>query len=565
MSLGVIMLCHDALDRAAQVARHLAVQGCPVVVHLDARVRAEAAGRLRRALADLPDIRFCKRRTCEWGTWGLVAATQAAAEMLLRDFPAVRHVCLASGSCLPLRPAADLRQYLDARPGTDFIESVTTEDVGWTVGGLDIERFTLRFPFSWRRQRRLFDRYVALQRRLGWRRRIPQGVVPHLGSQWWCLTRATLHAILTDPRRPEFDAYFRRVWIPDESYFQSLVRRHSGRIESRSLTLATFDFQGKPHVFYDDHLPLLRRSGCFLARKIWPRADRLYDAFLSPAVAAASAAEPDPGEIDRLFAGAMHRRTKGRAGLCMQSRHPQDGWENGKTAGLYSVFEGLADVFEDFPGWIGRTTGARIHGHLFAPARVEFAGGEAFFRGALSDSAALRDYNPRCFLTSLIWNTRGERQAFLFGPGDRQDIGWFLATDPNAQIALVTGAWAVPLFRKGGDPAQVRRVAAQLQKTEARHLEALRSTHARARVRVWSLAEILRDPVEPLQSILDDINPRAPHRLVEVPRLVDLTGFGRFLKDLRDQGMPPMLIGDVPAADPAATVPGPLSRPHLVG
>ncbi len=115
------------------------------------------------------------------------------------------------------------------------------------------------------------------------RRRIPEGLHPHLGSQWWCLTRATLKAILRDPRRPEFDRFFRRVWIPDESYFQTLVRRHSICVESRSLTLAQFDGQGKPYVFYDDHGDILAQSGCFVARKIWPRATALYDALSRPA------------------------------------------------------------------------------------------------------------------------------------------------------------------------------------------------------------------------------------------------------------------------------------------
>ncbi len=74
--------------------------------------------------------------------------------------------------------------YLDERPRTDFIESVTTEEVGWTIGGLNMERFTLRFPFSWRTQRWLFDRYVRTQRAVGFQRTIPNGIVPHLGSQW---------------------------------------------------------------------------------------------------------------------------------------------------------------------------------------------------------------------------------------------------------------------------------------------------------------------------------------------------------------------------------------------
>ena len=247
--LGFVMLCHAAFHRAAETARHWAERGCPVVIHVDRRVGAWSYEKFQADLSDLPNVRFSERFACEWGTWGIVAATQAASELMLDQFPTVRHVYLASGSCLPLRPVADLIEYLDQRPKTDFIESVTTEDVGWTIGGLDFERFTLRFPFSWRRQRMLFDGYVRLQRRIGFRRTIPDGIVPHLGSQWWCLTRQTLSAILQGPDRERNDHYFRRVWIPDESYFQTLVRQVSSNVESRSLTLSKFDFQGKPHIF----------------------------------------------------------------------------------------------------------------------------------------------------------------------------------------------------------------------------------------------------------------------------------------------------------------------------
>jgi len=37
-----------------------------------------------------------------------VAATQAASEQMLREHADVRHVYLASGSCLPLRPVKEL-------------------------------------------------------------------------------------------------------------------------------------------------------------------------------------------------------------------------------------------------------------------------------------------------------------------------------------------------------------------------------------------------------------------------------------------------------------------------
>ena len=270
MSVGFVMLVHTALHRASQVAGHWAANGCPVVIHVDSRVPPDRYREFADSLSAHGNVRFTRRLRCEWGTWSLVRATQIVAETMLAEFPEVRHVYFASGSCLPLRPVEDLRLYLDRRPNTDFIESVTIEDVDWTVGGLNEERFTLRFPFSWKRHRFLFDRYVSLQRLLRVRRKIPSDIVPHLGSQWWCLTRQTLSAILEDPDRRYYDRYFKQVWIPDESYFQTLVRLYTRQIESRSLTLSKFDFQGKPHIFYDDHLQLLRRSDCFIARKIWP-------------------------------------------------------------------------------------------------------------------------------------------------------------------------------------------------------------------------------------------------------------------------------------------------------
>jgi hypothetical protein len=564
MTLGVVMLVHTALDRAEQVIRHWVAAGCPVVVHVDKAVERRTYEAFATALADLDQVRFSYRYRCEWGTWGIVQASQAASELLLANFPDVRHILLASGSCLPLRPVADLRAYLDARPQTDFIESATTADVPWTVGGLSAERFTLRFPFSWRKQRRLFDWYVNFQRRHKMRRTIPAAIVPHMGSQWWCLTRQTLSAILTDPRRTALDRYFARVWIPDESYFQTLARLYSQRIESRSLTLSKFDFQGKPHIFYDDHLQLLRRSDCFIARKIWPQADALYRAFLAPDLASQPGVEPNPGKIDRIFAKATDRRTRGRPGLYMQSRFPNEGWENGVTSAPYSVFQGFADLFQDFVPWLARATGARVHGHLFAPTGAAFDGGQPFHAGALSADPLVRDANPRAFLRNLIWNTRGERQCFQFGPADNQALIQDLARDSNAQISVISGAWSVPLFLSNRNFADIRVEAARLQQIETLHLAVLRSPQAKARIRIWPMAEFVESPMEALQTVVDEISAGGLRHPAEAPRMVDLTGFGQFLQNLKNQGMHPTLMGDfLTGPGPGQSQP-PKRKPYLV-
>ncbi|WP_170786141.1 beta-1,6-N-acetylglucosaminyltransferase [Ruegeria lacuscaerulensis] len=564
MSLGVVMLVHTAFNRAEQVARHWAAAGCPVVIHVDRKVPDPTCAAFRAACKDEPLIRFSDRFTCHWGGWGIVRATQSASEMMLNAFPDVHHVFLSSGACLPLRPVAELIDYLAQRPRVDFIESATTADVSWTIGGLDQERFTLRFPFSWRKHRKLFDVHVKLQRALGLRRRIPDGLVPHMGSQWWCLTRQTLSAILQDPKRKTYDRYFSRVWIPDESYFQTLARMYSTHIESRSLTLSKFDFQGRPHIFYDDHLQLLRRSDCFVARKIWCEADRLYQSFLTDQSGALERAEPNPGKIDRVFSKAVERRTRGRDGLYMQSRFPRHGSENGLTCFPYSVFQGFAELFDDFAPWLTDCTGTRVHGHLFDPERAEFVDGASVINGALSDCATLRDYNPTAFVSNLIWNTRGERQCFQFSPRDTQKINWFFARDRNAQISVITGAWAIPLFRSNRNFADIRAEAARLQQIETRQLEVLNSVWTKARVRTWTLADFVESPMEALQTVIDEIGTQPHGHLTKAPTMVDLSGFGQFLQNLKNQGMHPYLMGDFPADDVFGTKLRPFPKPYLV-
>ena len=543
MTVGFVMLTHEALNRAAQVVRLISDAGCPIVIHVDRRVSQRRYEAFVQSVEDRPNVTFVSRQACDWGTWSLVSASRNATEQLLAAAPDIGHVALISGACLPIKPIEQLTDFLARHPTTDFIESVTIGDVPWTKGGLSEERFTLSFPFAWKRNQRLFDAWVELQRFAGRKRRVPLGLEPHMGSQWWCLTRSTLERILGDPNRIVLDKYFRRVWIPDESYFQSLVRHYGTRVESRSLTLSKFDFQGKPHVFYDDHLLLLRQSSAFFARKIWPGANRLYRAFLEMGRPDLPVRE-SAGQIDRTFAQAVTRRTRGRPGLVMASRFPGEGYDNGLTAAPYAVFHGFDDIFRDFGEWIGQTTGSRVHGHLFGKDRVEFYGGQTGFAGALSDNAAVRDHDPEAFLRNLVWNTRGEHQSFQFSPRDAQGIAGFLARDRNATISVVSGAWALPLLRSGLPIPEVRTEAARLQKIEAAFLARLHERRARARTRVWSLAEFLERPMDPMQEIVDGLSGAEHHMLTGLPALKPVAGLGQFLQALRNAGMNPHLAGE---------------------
>ena len=176
----------------------------------------------------------------------------------------------------------------------------------------------------------------------------------------------------------------------------------------------------------------------------------------------------------------------------------------------------------------------------------------------------LRDYVPEQFLTSLIWNTRGARQVFMFGPRDNQRAGAFMANDANAQISVITGAWAVRLYQSTGDFADIRQQAAQLQRHEIEFVNALRHAKSRANIRIWTLAEFIEEPIENLQGVLDAMDGANVLRLTEAPRMADLSGFAGFVQSLKNQGMNPMTVGDFPQDGIVHRPPTDRNRPYLV-
>jgi len=149
-------------------------------------------------------------------------------------------------------------------------------------------------------------------------------------------------------------------------------------------------------------------------------------------------------------------------------------------------------------------------------------------------------------------------------PADSQNASWTMVKDPNAQISVISGSWAIPLFQLNQDASDIRARAAELQRIESDHLAALRSPYVKARVRIWTLAEFIETPMEALQAVLDEMGGQGLKRITEAPKMVDLKGFAQFLQNLKNQGMHPYLIGDFPNDIVPETEQPPTRKPYLV-
>jgi hypothetical protein len=173
--------------------------------------------------------------------------------------------------------AAFVHAALD-RDDADMIESVEFFSADWIKTGFREERVVYRHLFKERRQKRLYCAAFQAQRRPGLKQWLPRELQIRIGSQWRCLRRGTVDAILRFRRaRPDVVRFFRHRWIPDATFFQTLVHNlvPGAEIPSRAPTSPMFSDYGMSVTFYNDHHDPMLGQDCFFARKISPQASDL--------------------------------------------------------------------------------------------------------------------------------------------------------------------------------------------------------------------------------------------------------------------------------------------------
>ncbi|MGB3147010.1 MAG: DUF5928 domain-containing protein [Paracoccaceae bacterium] len=278
VQIAYILLCHKDPEAIVRQANHLTSQGDVMAIHFDRRAGDRKYRTIRAALADNPRVTFAKKRIkCGWGEWSLVAASLHAIRAAERAFPAATHFYMISGDCMPIKTAEHIHQRL-AAADVDYIESFDFFDSDWIKTGMKEDRLIYRHFFNERGAKRLFDTSYRLQKHLGLKRAVPDGLQVMIGSQWWCFRRKTVEAILDYcDRRRDVVRFFRTTWIPDETFFQTLVRQvvPARQIRCRTPTFLMFSDYGMPINFYNDQHDLLLAQDYLFARKISAEADEL--------------------------------------------------------------------------------------------------------------------------------------------------------------------------------------------------------------------------------------------------------------------------------------------------
>jgi len=360
--IAFLLLAHRDPVRLVAKANSLTAHGDYVVIHFDRRAKPADWNALRNGLADNDRVRFAKRCRCGWGMYSLVQASLNLIERARQSFADITHYYLLSGDCYPTKSRGYLDRFLtddrDHIEVNDFFES------GWIKTGLKEDRLVYRHWFNERERHWLFYKSLNLQRRFRMTREIPEELTMRIGSQWWALRAATIERLLKFLNgRKDIIRFFRTTWIPDETFFQTLVGHLIPRdqLTDKPPTHLKFTDYGMPAIFHANQGDYLRADPGAFARKISPHADALHDALLDRFEQWESDGPEGTGSTN-LF-GYLTQR--GRHGQRYAPRFWETAIGQRRRARLLIVVSKLWHVGEAMEKAIADMTGVRRLGYLF--------------------------------------------------------------------------------------------------------------------------------------------------------------------------------------------------------
>lgn len=247
MNLTYVILAHEDPNQLLRLVNSLLEDNVSFVVHIDKRAKLVDF----QVLFDSPEfakIYFIKNRcSSPWGSFSIIQATLNCFKFVLKIMPSTDRIVLLSGKDYPIKSNRYIKSYLEENPFAIYLNHFQIPYSKWIDGGI------LRFP-NYQNISKIIKLYA--------------------GSQWLSLPTFVLNIIFDFLKlNPNYIAYFKKVSIPAESFFQTLLLNCEEKIVDqnlvdRNLHFVKWDYPYlHPTDFDVKHFKQIKKSKSLFARK----------------------------------------------------------------------------------------------------------------------------------------------------------------------------------------------------------------------------------------------------------------------------------------------------------
>jgi hypothetical protein len=182
-----------------------------------------------------------------WGEFSLIEATLKLIFYVRQCIKNYDRIVLLSGQDYPIKGSNYIKSFFQKHPNSIFMEYFEIPCLGWRDGGVN------RFPY--------FQGVRNILKIYG-------------GSQWWSMPAFAVDFLIDiNASILNFNEYFKKVIIPEESYFQTLLLNSKHNKILKNLTNETLHYiswstnSSHPDLLSLAYLEKMQQSSALFARK----------------------------------------------------------------------------------------------------------------------------------------------------------------------------------------------------------------------------------------------------------------------------------------------------------
>ena len=262
MRTAYLILAHKDPELLERLVKKLSNADADIFIQLDNKTNINDFS----YIANIKNTVFTdKRIDTVWGNYSIIESTLNGFKQILANGKNYSHINLLSGQDYPLKPIAEIQDFLFANSDTTFMRLLSITDNEWLQGKERIIRYSFgdfKMPGKYGLQR--------LANTILPKRKIPLKLKAYGGSQWLSITpQCALYTINYLQNNPKLKRFFRATWAIDEVFFQTILMNSplKDKLVNDSLRFIEQYGNSRPTVFTIYDADRLINSGKFFARK----------------------------------------------------------------------------------------------------------------------------------------------------------------------------------------------------------------------------------------------------------------------------------------------------------